>query len=113
MAARKISDFTLGDRGIAVAQMNWYGCNLTAYQDWRPPSGPAWLAGTGTGARFSAHEIALTLTGRRSTAVLPRGGRLAPGLSFCLTPKHVSHFLSRLSPGHMSYPGQTGGGTLR
>jgi hypothetical protein len=30
MAARKISDFTLGDRGIAVAQMNWYGCKPTA-----------------------------------------------------------------------------------
>jgi len=23
-------------------------------------------------------------------------------------PRHVSHFLSQLSPGHMSYSGQTG-----
>ena len=43
------------------------------------PSGPVWLAGpAGTEARFSAHEIASTLTGRRSAAVLPRGGPPGP-----------------------------------
>jgi hypothetical protein len=26
----------------------------------------------------------------------------------CAAPKRVSHFLSQLNPGHMSYSGQTG-----
>jgi hypothetical protein len=30
MAARKISELSLGDRGTAMAQMNWYGCKPTA-----------------------------------------------------------------------------------
>jgi hypothetical protein len=68
------------------------------------PSGPAWLArptstnlhaldgcpprSAGTGARLSAREIASTLTGRRSSGVLPRGG--PPGL--------LSQFLSHSPP---------------
>ena len=35
-------------------------------------------------ARCRAHEIASALTGRRSTAALPRGRPLGPCLSFCL-----------------------------
>jgi hypothetical protein len=30
MAARKISDFTLGDRRTTMAQLNWYGGKSTA-----------------------------------------------------------------------------------
>lgn len=68
------------------------------------PSGPASLArptstnlqavegcpslSAGTGARFSAQEIALTLTWRRCSGVLPRGG--PPGL--------LSQFLSHSPP---------------
>jgi hypothetical protein len=68
------------------------------------PSGPAWLArptstnlqaldgcpprSAGTGARFSAQEIASMLTGRRSSAVLLRRG--PPGL--------LSQFLSHSPP---------------
>src|SRR5215510_640086 len=68
------------------------------------PSGPAWLArpastnvhalddcpprSAGTGARYSAQEIAWMLTGRRSPHVLPRRG--PPGL--------LSQFLSHSPP---------------
>ena len=64
------------------------------------PLGPAWLArptntnlhaldgcpprSAGTGARFSAQEIASTLTGHRSSGIPPRRGCLASCLSFCL-----------------------------
>ena len=79
-------------------QMNRHGCKPTAEQDWRVPSGPTWLAGpTSTNlpavdgcppgrdrVQVRRHEIASTLTGRRSAAVLGRVvGRLAPCLSFC------------------------------
>ena len=61
--------------------------NLRAL-DGRPPRS------AGTGARFSDEEIASTLTGRRSSDVLPVEGRLASCLSSCLIHVRAAPFTS-------------------
>jgi hypothetical protein len=51
----------------------------------------------GTGARFIAQEVASTLTGRRSAAVLPSGGPPGP-LSQFLSHSPPSGIVHRCSP---------------
>src|SRR5262245_49269021 len=87
--------------------MNWHGCKPAAEQDGRLLSGSAWSARptstnvhavdgcpprpAGAGASCSAHEIALTLTGRRSAAVLPCGGPPWPLVSVSVSFTPVRH----------------------
>ena len=110
MAARKISAFTLGDRGTAMAPMNWHRCKPTAWQDRRVPSGPAWLAKPPStncrrwmAARRGRPGPGPSSAPRRSPRCSPDAtlhlccfvqGRLAFCLSFCLIHPRPGPFTS-------------------
>ena len=93
MAARKISDFTLGDP-CSDGQMNWHGCKRPARRGRlgrRARTCTRWRAarrGRQGPGQVQRPRDRPTLTGRRSAAVLPRGGSPGP----------LSRFLSHSPP---------------